>query len=299
MTYKTKDRSVQDGQPVEFYKFSGMFGAFRYTTEPEPAICAGEVYYPIEGGISRSHIEIGPVVSSPISMDFTLPANSEVAKLYCFKTSPEELKVEVFRAHRGDDWNTDYEVEWIGHGLDTTVSGRSAVIRTGSLLQTKLQGNVASVYYQRMCNHILFDERCKVDRAAWTYSATVTKVQNQLITVDDDLANNDDLKAGEIVVARTGEKRGIHSNTNNIIAISYPFIDIEVGDTVEITFGCDHKRTGHCKQRFNNVANYGGFDFIPLVNPFQDLHFDAYVTEHVKTEKAKRIHIPAYISETT
>jgi len=292
MTYTQKDRSIQDGEPVEFYKFIGPFGEFRYTSDNVPGTCDGDIYLPIEGGIDRTSIETGSIVDTIMTMDFRLPADSELAKLYCYKTTPDQILVEVRRAHRGDDWNTEFEMEWKGYGLGTSVSGHLAVIQTGSVLQSKLRGNVASIYYQRMCNHILFDERCKMNKEDWTLTATVAKVQNQLITVNDDGTGNDQLKAGEIKVPRTGETRSIYANANNIISISYPFVDIQVGDTVELTFGCDHKRLGDCKLRFNNVTNYGGFDFIPVVNPFTDLNFDAYVTETLKQERATRMYLP-------
>src|SRR5690606_23628846 len=98
-----------------------------------------------------------------------------------------------------------------------------------------------------------------------------------------------ELKAGEIVNTRTGEKRGIYDNNSNIVTISYPFVDIIPGDEVELVYGCDHKRTGHCRLRFDNVVNYGGFDFIPVVNPFTDLHFDSIVTETIKEEWRTRV----------
>ena len=38
--------------------------------------------------------------------------------------------------------------------------------------------------------------------------------------------------------------------------------DIQVGDYVQLTVGCNKNR-GHCKNRFNNFVNYGGFPHIP------------------------------------
>lgn len=284
MTYQERDKSVSQGEPVEFFKFVSAYGEYRYTTDSQPGTCDGEIYLPVKGGIDRSMIEVTADLTANITVNFTMPANLELARKYCFRQSPDILRVEVRRAHRGDDWNTEFSVEWIGYGLSTSVSGDEATIETGSVLQAKMSGNVASIYYQRSCNHVLFDERCKVDRAAWTVTATVVEVQSQLITVDNDQAGDDELIAGEFVNTRTGEKRGIYANTNNVVSVTYPLVDLLPGDTVELTFGCDHLRLGHCKFRFDNVVNYGGFDFIPLLNPFTDLHFDSYITETIKQE---------------
>ncbi|MGZ7144865.1 phage BR0599 family protein, partial [Streptococcus pyogenes] len=74
---------------------------------------------------------------------------------------------------------------------------------------------------------------------------------------------------------RTGEEQGILTNESNVLRIGYPFFDLLVGDSLELVQGCDHLRLGHCKNRFNNVAHYGGFDFIPDKNPFENLQLAA------------------------
>ena len=292
MSYEQKDKSVKDGAPVEFYKFSSALGVFRYTSDNVPGDCDGEHYEVLPGGVERTAIETGSVVDTIMTMDFSFSAKSDLAKLYCYGTTPEELIVEVRRAHRGDDWATDFKIEWLGIGLDTSVRGMLATIKTGSIIQAKLSGNVATVYYQRMCNHVLFDARCKVNKADFTFTATVTKVQNQLITVDNDATTNGELKAGEIQVIRTGESRIIHDNQDNIIAVSYPFGNVQEGDTVNLVYGCDHARMGHCKNRFDNVVNFGGFPFIPVTNPFTDLNFDGKIITKIKQDFYEKYTIP-------
>lgn len=280
MTYAQQDKSIEDSAPIEAYKFYGLFGAYRYTNADESIVVAGEIYTP--NAITRTAIEVTSATDSNITMDFIIPANDPLATLFCLNVSPDELIVEVRSVQRGTDYNTDYRVEWIGYSLDTSISDDYATIKTGSLLQTKLKGNLATVYYQRSCNHDLYDTRCKVDPAAFTFVATITKIEAQLITVDSDGTADGELLGGTIVNTRTGEERGIYTNFGNIVTISYPFIDVEVGDEVNLIMGCDHNRLGHCKLRFNNVVNYGGHDFIPTTNPFTDLRPDKIVTTTVK-----------------
>lgn len=269
MSYAVKDKSVHDGSPFECYKFTGPFGTYLYTTNSEEVTLDGDTYKPTN--ISRNDIETGSILDSIKTVDITLPVTSDLAVLYCFLRSPKELSLVIKRAHRGDDYATDFKVEWRGQGLDSEVRDNWATIKTGSLIQSSLNGSVASISYQRICNHILYDARCKVVKADFTLTATVTKVQSQTITVDNDQAGDNGLKAGEMVVVRTGESRPIYDNISDVIRVGYSFVDIKVGDTVQLIHGCDHLRLGDCKNKFDNVVNYGGFDHIPTVNPFTDL----------------------------
>lgn len=44
------------------------------------------------------------------------------------------------------------------------------------------------------------------------------------------------------------------------------YYDIQTGDTFSVHAGCDHRITGHCKTRFDNVVNFVGEPHIPGVN---------------------------------
>ena len=163
-------------------------------------------------------------------------------------------------------------------------------------VQLLLTSCCSAVYYQKVCNHALFDARCKVVRADFTETAIVTKIQSQIITVDNMVFPADGLVAGEMTNTRTGEKQGIISNSSNVIRIGYPFFDLVVGDTVELTQGCNHLRLGDCKSRFNNVANYGGFDFVPEINPFQQLNYQAITSTSttVRREQERQLSYPGW-----
>ena len=269
MSYAVKDVSVHDGAPIECYEFIASHKTWFLTSYHSEVVVDGETYTPTP--ITRTALEISSIIDSPHTMDFSIPADHELAKTFCFTISPKELSVIVRRVHEGDDYSTDFKIEWRGHIAGAGISGKWGIIKTSSLIQTQLNGFLSSVYYQKSCNHVLYDVRCKVLRADHTVTATVTKIQNQIITVDDMVYSDDELENGTMTVVRTGEQQGIISNETNVMRIGYPFFDILVGDTIELTLGCDHQRLGHCKNRFDNVVNYGGTDFVPEINPFEKL----------------------------
>lgn len=276
MTYAIKDVSVSSGEPFECYEFVAAHKTWRFTSHAESQTLGGEVYEPLP--IVRTVIETGSIVDALQTMDFQIPCDHELAKTFCYTISPKWLDVVVYRAHVGDDLSTEFKIEWVGELSGAAPVGKWGVLKTGNKFQTQLNGNLSSVFYQKICNHTLFDERCKVVKATFTVSALVTKIQGQIITVDDDGYADNELNSGTIVNTRTGEEQTIVSNIANVIRIGYPFFDILVGDTVDLVRGCNHLRLGDCKLVFNNVDNYGGFDHIPEVNPFENLDFGTRVT---------------------
>lgn len=293
MSYEQKDRSVDDSAPVECYEFVAPHKTWLVTSYHEQVTMAGKTFDPVP--ITRTALETGSVVDTLTTMDFNIPSDHEIARTFCYTISPRELDVVVYSAHEGDDFSTEYRVEYQGEMSGARASGKWATIRTASKLQTRLNGNVSSVYYQRTCNHVLYDERCKALRENFTETATVLKIQSQLITVNDPVYADNELVGGMMTNTRTGEQQGIISNGGQLVRIGFPFFDLVDGDVVELTLGCDHLRLGHCKNRFNNVPNYGGFDFVPDKNPFEQLNYEAVTstTSRVRSEQEREIVWPS------
>lgn len=272
MSYLAKDNSVSGGAPIECYEFIAQHKTWRVTSYHSPITVAGETYEPFQ--IVRTTIEISSVIDSPTTMDFHIPHDCELAKTFCYPNkSPQELVVIVRSVHEGDDYSTEYKIEWTGHIAGSSAVGKYGIIKTASIIRTELGGFLSSVFYQKSCNHVLFDARCKVNPAGFTVTASVVRVQSQIITVNNMVYAAGELVNGVMVNVRTGERQGIISNDINVLRIGFPFFDLQIGDDVDLILGCDHLRLGHCKNRFNNVENYGGFDFIPEVNPFEKLTY--------------------------
>lgn len=272
-----KYKSIDSSRPIECYKFTGPYGTYLYTDYIEPVTLGYETYYPNQ--IKRSAIDINAIIDNPITTDIILPGDDPLSKLYAFTTSPGYLNIEVYQAHHGDDWTTDYRRIWFGYDIEfSTGRDNLTTIKTGSLIQSDLTGPLQHVNYQRMCNHVLFDERCKVDRDLYKVMATITGIRGRYITVDDDGYPNGDLVRGTLTIFSTQEQRGIIGNIDNELLLGDRLIRAEIGDIVEIVRGCDHIRLSDCKQVFDNVVNYGGFDFIPAKNPFEQLNLNNNAT---------------------
>lgn len=268
MSYETKENSQSDGEPFECYEFTSPIGTFRYTSLPSEVTLGGNTYVPT--AITRGSVVISMVIDTLQTVDFQLPLLSDIAQAYLGSVLPDYLTVRVYRGHVGE---TDFVTEWYGESVKYSIVSGKFVIKTQSVLQAKVLGQATTVYTQYGCNNKVYDARCKALKSAFTQSTEVVKVDNYNITVLNQGYDNDELQLGTMISDRTGEERTIQGNTNQLISITYPFFDIVKGDTVKLVLGCDN-RMATCRDRFDNVANYTGFRYMPLVNPFSDVGGD-------------------------
>jgi uncharacterized phage protein (TIGR02218 family) len=126
--------------------------------------------------------------------------------------------------------------------------------------------------YSILCDAELYDERCKVDRASHTYSGSVTAVTNRkTFTVSITSPPTDErIVRGEITFTsgeNTGFSKEVKSYAAGSMGLYEPMpLDVEVGDTFEVTEGCDKTRPT-CKDVFNNLLNRRAHgDFVPGQN---------------------------------
>lgn len=265
MSYDIAEASVHDAAPVECYKFIGSFRTYRYTSADAAQTVNGETYLPVAG--KRGTVRSGTQADDTLSLEIELPFDVDVVRDYAYSESPPKLALEVYRVHRNTDFATDWVLLWKGKVSAFNVDGRIAKVRVPSIFSRALQGDLPNAYYQAPCNHVLYDSRCKVVRATYATTTTVSEVGTLAFTVLDDGGVDGALKAGEAVNNRNGERRLILNNVVGTVTISYPFVDLRVGDEVELVQGCDHS-FATCKAKFNNTINYGGHPFIPADNPF-------------------------------
>ena len=266
MTYEANEASVDDGTPFECYLFNSPNGSYRYTSLPYEVTLDGEVWTPLQ--IVRSSFDISAVIDSLKTMDFTFPLNSAIANDHAGRNVPDYLTAFVYRAHVGDDLSTEFKIEWRGETTNYAIQNNKFTIKTRSIMQAKILGANKTVYYQLACNNRVYDDRCKAVKASFTVATTITAVDNIRVTVGSSGSiGNGELSLGTMVNTRTGEERSVYNNTDNLIEITYAFLDAEIGDEVLLILGCDN-RMSTCVDRFDNVANFTGFRYIPAKNPF-------------------------------
>lgn len=266
MSYISDDISVDKGAPVECYKFIGELKTYYYTSDNQVVTCDGNDYIPLSG-ISRSALEISSLLDSVSTIDVIVPVTCAMAQAYSFLKMPMTLDVEIREFHR--DNPTDFKVTWRGQSVSFPFQENYSTIRTQSIIQASLSQQLNQIYFQTPCNHLVYDEHCTLDPAAFTTAATVTDIKGSVITVDSTGNADHALIVGKCINTRTSESRLIVENIGDILTLGYAFIDVRDGDTLHLVRGCDNSYTT-CRTVFNNLINFSGFKWMPSTNPYTD-----------------------------
>ena len=153
------------------------------------------------------------------------------------------------------------------HGRVSTVDsvGRTSAQVTVASDLIVLDYDMPRNIWQPSCLHTLYDAGCTLNKASFATTGTVGAASTaSLINFGGALAGH---VQGTILFTS-----GANSNLRTTVKLStagvslsliYPLPNVPApGDSFTVYLGCDHTR-GTCKSRFNNLANYRGYDFVP------------------------------------
>jgi uncharacterized phage protein (TIGR02218 family) len=231
----------------------------------------GELYLAIP--MDRSEAGAGTQNEDNTTLEVEVPNDLDIIHDYAFGVPPQDLKLTVYRSHRDLNTATEFVVYWSGRISGFNVGRNTAKIQIPSILSLLLNSEVPNVYYQNVCNNVLYDGRC-----------TVTLIGNEVVTTIDsiDAANlniaSDGGKANGFFVGgqainttiTPNERRMIVSHTGTAIGLSFPFSNgAAVNDGIKVQAGCDHQYEGDCGTKFSNKQQFNGFPYSPKDNPFE------------------------------
>lgn len=125
--------------------------------------------------------------------------------------------------------------------------------------------------YQAQCRATLGDAQCGVNLAAFTMTTAVTGVTNRRVFVAELIgAYADSWARYGLATFTSGANAGIamevydSDDGSMTLLLPMPF-DIEVGDELTISSGCDHSLT-MCRDRYANVLNFRGEPHAPVTD---------------------------------
>lgn len=270
MTFDAQERSRELGAPIELYTFAVGPDVFRITSAEDEIAFGGNTYTPRI--VSRSSIVINPQNRAQL-LTVELPSDDEFSAKYINIVPGFRATLTIQRLHRFDspaftDAETIFKgiVRSVAYTNDGFKSKISIIPIDGAMKRS-----IPRFTYQGLCNHVLFDNRCKVLETSFRYQGNVSVVSGKTITVDGlNAAKGAGWAVGGFVTLPSGDFRLILEQATDVLTLLLPFVDetLVLNQTVSVFAGCDHT-IQVCKSKFNNVVNYGGFAFVPLRNVFE------------------------------
>lgn len=276
MAHEDDEASVADGDVTELYDFTGPTASYRYTSGSSAVTYGGNSFAP-SPGLVRAPVGTSSTRDAP-SISLTIRVAESVIQTFGGGAPPRSLRLRIYRTQANSG---ETRTIWDGVVVGITCKGEMAEVRSTSLVGLRLATQLPSLAVQKRCQHFLYDERCRVDRAAYEHNTTVSSLSGATVAVASVGGALDDYYAvgGEIERVVDGERRAVYEQTGNVLTLSSPFPVLAPGDAVRMWPGCDHMLdirdfgtsqvvSGHCLTRFNNVTNYGGHPTVPGANPF-------------------------------
>jgi uncharacterized phage protein (TIGR02218 family) len=119
--------------------------------------------------------------------------------------------------------------------------------------------------YQATCLHTLYDAGCGLNRS--TFAANATAGSGSTTTLINTSAALAAHQAGSILFT-SGANANLRATVKSVVvgtslSLMYPLPNPpSVGDAFSVYQGCGHT-TAICQSRFNNLANFRGYPFVP------------------------------------
>lgn len=222
------------------YEFSGI--SFESSMTPGT--------FDIEGAIAAAGISRAMVASGAF----------DNAKIFQFSTQ----------------WNNpveDYEQDFKGILGRTTLKDDRYSVEAMSLIDA-LNQPIGKTYGATCPKKFRGQEYAGCKKVVTSSAGTVTGVTDRYNFTASALAGADDYFGAGSIVWTTGANVGLKSQevkafgVGGVIELYEAFFyPVEIGDQFEITPGC-RKRLEDCRDKWNNVLNFGGFTRIPTGNTY-------------------------------
>lgn len=282
MAYNDIEISTQDGRPVALYALRWGQTWWRYTSA-DRAIEREELV-----GTTTQTVRYEPIAISDAGMtqgqsaqnDMTVdgPATLPIVDLFRGTPPSQSVVLTIRRMHLGD---TEAPINWKGLVMNVMRVGAAGCRIVGKPMIATLKRTGARLCWSRECPHYLYDSGCKENPAEHEQIGEVTSMTATRLTVK--LAEypevgwfnggflsweaNEDGTLDRRMIERD-ELVGEGANQRIVLSIFGTVDRIAVGTALKLYPGCD-RLPGTCDGKFNNLENFGGFQFMPGESPFE------------------------------
>lgn len=276
MTFNNAEISTQDGRPIALYLLEWGNTEWCYTSADR------DIEYGVDvNGDPRIYTAVavsdrGMVQGGSSQNDFVMdiPANLPIVALYKGTPPSESIWLTVRRMHIGE---TDAPIYWIGNVSNVKRTGYVDAQVIGRPLTSSFKRTGLRLCWTRECPHFLYDAGCKLDPEDFRVDVEVASKVGNTLTVTGIVITDEGYYTGGFVswVATdegTVERRMVEKQVGGSLTLFGLADGIEVGDELALYPGCN-RTPETCKNKFDNIDNYGGYDFMPGKTPFGTIIF--------------------------
>jgi uncharacterized phage protein (TIGR02218 family) len=242
---------------IELYNFASQY---YFTSASSDVVFGGNTYTAI--AIKRGGIEIaGDKIDSELAI--RVPQNNPVVALYSQIPPDEPVVVEVIRLVGAGQSS-------IFRGIVASVvwSGVEATMQCTGFGVASLGGS-PSIRYQVLCRHALYGRACGVDKDNHKATGSISEIGDNGLLLTSAAFNVG--AAGRWIggaIELEGQMRTVIATPeNNQVLIDRKVSGLTSTSSFVIFDGCN-RSFQRCRDKFNNLPNFGGIPALPKSNPF-------------------------------
>jgi uncharacterized phage protein (TIGR02218 family) len=137
------------------------------------------------------------------------------------------------------------------------------------ILQQPVGSVVQPTCRYRLGSTAMPDGLCMIDLDDWTVTGTVDSAASTYEFTDAARAEADDWFAEGVITWTSGLNAGLSqkvraSTAAGVISLSLPMVQaIQTGDTYSMHAGCLKRHLEDCRDKFDNILNFGGEPHLP------------------------------------
>jgi len=237
--------------------------SYRFASNDVSYTHLGNVY--TKETISRSEIESTKELNKS-SIDVKFPITHTLARRWMTDRVESVITLTIFEIDEDDDVYTSFK------GRFTSIKPVNAeIVCTFETIFTSLHRTGLRARFTRQCRHSLYGRGCNLNKEGFAKPGTATSITGSVVQVTGASSYDDGYFTTGILRAPDGTMRFIISHIGDTITLIRPMrslaLALEAGSQpVTLYPGCDRTRPT-CIERFNNLPNNGGFEWIPIINP--------------------------------
>lgn len=274
MVFSFFETSRSLGKPVQLFKFTyGNSVVFGYTDSTQQVSFGGVTYEP--AAITRPNFTQSGNLDKT-TLEVRSQWDLEVAELFRIWPPGDVVNLIIFHGHQESP--ADFVAVWTGRVLAVTREQGEAVYNCEPAMVSMRRTGLRR-HYQFQCPHVLYGTSCKANEVLAATAGTVDSIDDQdvVVTANTFFDSTDNLRWSGGKLTWTGDDgesaalnilRATGALTTKTLTLSGIPQTLFVGAAVNVIKGCAHTRE-FCRDVHNNIANFGGFPWIPTDNPIK------------------------------